>query len=66
VTDLKQIDFVDPFGNTSNTFATLYPKEEFSIEKHPDIVYMPSSNVMLTLLRACVDCQTPQQLWFKI
>jgi hypothetical protein len=52
----------------SGTFVDLaYPVKCFNEETSPSCVYIPSCEIMFKLMKACVGCSTPEDLWiFKM
>lgn len=71
----------DPFPDESSSYDTenmcTNPNEPFSIDKNiypdsrycaehsPMIIYVPSRVIMIKLMRACMGCDKPEDLWFN-
>jgi len=75
-----QIGMADPFPDES-TFVSdehaMIGKENLSVDKlvypryryiegqSPLAIYIPSRPIMVKIMRACMGCHTPDELWFN-
>lgn len=44
----------------------VYPKSRFTKEHTPMIIYVPSREMMIKIMRACMGCQNVNDLWFNM
>lgn len=43
----------------------VYPKSRYFDEYSPMIIYIPSKPMMVKIMRACMGCQSPADLWIN-
>ena len=43
----------------------VYPASRYIEEGSPKCIYIPSQEIMLTIMRACVGVKDPEHLWFN-
>ena len=77
ISSCDAVGIADPFpGDLSATchsnFAIpqsaldfVYPKTRLSEQRSPLTIYLPTKEVMLKLMRACIGVQAIDQLWFN-
>ena len=41
----------------------IYPKSRYSYNYSPARIYIPSRYVMIKIIKACIGCTTPRDLW---
>ena len=72
------IGMADPFPDEStameedNTWiegafaisAPVYPKSRYLPDQSPAMLYVPSKYMMIKIIRACMGCTEPTDLWF--
>ena len=74
----SQLGWVDPFPNEDDPPINhkhdfkkvpwvpadiIYPLTRFHPKDTPMIIYIPSKEIMFKMMRACVNCKTPEELW---
>ena len=53
-------------GNKEITIETLvYPEYKYQKKQSPNAMYFPGTYILWKMMRACLGCQTPQELWFN-
>jgi len=56
---------MEDFETPHATEVLVYDKARFLEGQSPALLFMPSKPVMIKLMRACVEVQTPKDLWFN-
>ena len=47
-------------------FTTLvYPDSRFPPDSSPASIYLPTNDMILTMMRACIEVKEPEDLWIN-
>ena len=75
------IGMADPFPDESTMFEEntnkfigpdpfthdhlVYPKQRYQPDQSPMIMYLPGRYILIKIIRACMGCYKPEDLWFN-
>ena len=73
------IGMADPYPDESTMFepdnkwidgmfkigTPVYPESRYREDQSPAMLYIPSKYMMIKIIRACMACEDPQDLWFN-
>ena len=56
-------DEPDDLKIPTNVEDKVYPKSRYISQNSPNCIYIPSKEIMLKLMRACIKVSKPEELW---
>ena len=65
--DTQDLEYQQILGNNEIVIKDLvYPDCRFNVDYSPRTIFMPTKQVMFKMIRACLGCDGPQDLWYRL